>query len=214
MKKTIEIPESKSDIKLNQYLKLEQFFNDEEQLSIKIMEVIYGISYNELRNMNPLDYKDLITAVFEVLKQKSQFKQRIFIDGVEYGFIPKLDDMTTGELIDLDLYSKNKDWHSLLSILYRPITHINKDKYLVKSYSGATPELFKDISLEVFEGCMGFFLTLFEQLGEITLKSLEKMMMKMNKKEMTMEQKQAVQTLEQKMNLIRSGTGIFNFYGL
>ena len=57
--------------------------------------------------------------------------------GVEYGFIPVLDDMTLGEYVDLD--ENFTDWdkmHKAMSVLFRPIKLKKGDRYQIEEYDG------------------------------------------------------------------------------
>jgi hypothetical protein len=57
------------------------------------------------------------------------------MDGVEYGFIPNLDDMSFGEYVDLDTYLG--DWqniHRAMAVLYRPIREKRGERYNIVPY--------------------------------------------------------------------------------
>jgi hypothetical protein len=89
--------------------------------------------------------------------------------GVEYGFIPKLDDMTFGEFVDLDTYSG--DWQEMdkaMAVLFRPIKEKFRGRYLIKEYSGDL-EPMKQMPLDVALGAIFFLLNLNDQLMKHTL---------------------------------------------
>ena len=117
--------------------------------------------------------------------------------GVDYGFVPVLDDMTLGEYIDLD--ENFTDWdmmHKAMAVLYRPITLQKGDRYQIEEYDGLEKsELMKQMPLDIVMGCMFFFWSLNEELLKTTLNYLNQEVTK----ELTTEQ---LQTLE------RSGGGI------
>lgn len=215
MKKQILIPETKEDIKFKDFINFEKYTNkdnDEDFLNQKILEIFFGISYEEFRGMNPSDYDSIITSLLNTLQKKAVFQQIINLEGVEYGFIPKFDSISTGELLDLDNYLKNKDFYSLLSILYRPITEKKKDKYLIEKYNGAKPELFENIDLGTYESCIGFFLRLLQQLERITQKYLENNL-KVTKKMKNTMTKEQILIAEQNMNSVKNGLHTFNLFG-
>ena len=48
-------------------------------------------------------------------------------DEVEFGFIPKLDNISLGEFVDLDSYMSDWDnMHKAMAVLYRPVTFRKK----------------------------------------------------------------------------------------
>lgn len=112
--------------------------------------------------------------------------------GVKYGFIPNIDDITTGEFIDIENYQKEpKDTYKVLSVLYRPIIKEGQGKrYLIAPYKGEVNEQFKDMPSDVAFGALLFFWHLGIDLLAFTLKSLE--------------QKKEVQT---KTNSVKNGDG-------
>jgi hypothetical protein len=216
MRKEIIIPENKSDIKLKDYLKFEKLTlvdNEEDFLNHKILEIFYNISYDEFRGMNPKDYEDIMVAINKALQTKSNLKQIITIENKEYGLIPKFDEITTGELIDLDNFLKQKDYFSLLSILYRPIVERKKDKYLIEEYKGVNPEVFENIDVETFEGCMGFFLDLLKNLEKAIQKYLEILLNTVKKNQKMKIQEEQLKSFHQNLNLVISGLPTFNFFG-
>ena len=77
----------------------------------------------------------------------------------EFGFIPKLDEMTFGEYVDLDTFMS--DWstmHKAMAVLYRPIKTRYEDKYEIVEYDGDMyHEAMKKMPLSVAMGSMLFF---------------------------------------------------------
>ena len=113
------------------------------------------------------------------------------MDGVEYGFIPKLDDMTLGEYIDID--NNIKDWqnmHKAMTVLYRPVKFKKDDRYQIEEYTAEeNPELMKQMPLDVAMGSLVFFYLLQEELLQTTLSYLSKEM----EDNLTMEQRQTLE---------------------
>ena len=101
----------------------------------------------------------------EIENAKKELVVAFKMDGVEYGFIPDLENITFGEVADLDLYiDLVEDHHKAMSVLYRPITNHKKNKYNIVSYqgSGGFAEIMKDMPLAYYLSAIGFF----ERLGE------------------------------------------------
>jgi|GEM_PF-6464220 len=206
------IPENKSEILLKDFLELIEYKDlVEEEFNKKILELIYKIPKEQINKMIPKDYFELIEAFNKAVQVESKFKQFIMIDNKEYGFIPKFEDLKAGDLIDLDNFLKDGDYINILAILYRPV--ISKDKkgrYLVDMKSEVNSELFEDIDYETYEGCIGFFLTLLNQLEVITLKYMEKQMKHLKKNPKVKEQVLEIQT---KITSIKNGMLIQDYYG-
>ena len=74
------------------------------------------------------------------LPDEAWYKPVITIDGVEYGFVPRLRDLTVGEWIDMEHYIQdvNANIHKIFSVLYRPlIAAFNDRDRIIEPY---TPE--------------------------------------------------------------------------
>jgi len=99
--------------------------------------------------------------------RQDTFKQTFKLNGVHFGFIPNLDDISYGENKDITSYIN--DWqqmHKAMSVLYRPITNSQKGKYLIQEYEGTrfTADKFKDCPLDIAFGAMVFFYNLTNEL--------------------------------------------------
>ena len=51
-----------------------------------------------------------------------------------FGFHPKIDDLTLGEYVDIETFAKENDLASMMSILYRPITEEQGNRYNIEPY--------------------------------------------------------------------------------
>ena len=117
--------------------------------------------------------------------------------GVEFGFIPNLDEMSTGEYMDLDTYITDWDtMHNAMAVLYRPITNKLGNKYKIEEYKGSITyaDVMKHAPLDVVLGAMVFFYTLGNDLLKSTISYLEG--------------NQEVQNILTKHNLENVGDGI------
>ena len=132
MRVKVTIPNDLSEIKLHQYqkfLKVQENNNDDVFLTSKMMEIFCGIKLTDAIKMRATDVHRITAILTEMFEQKPKLKQRFVMNGVEYGFVPNLDDMTLGEYIDLDTYLGN--WEKMeiaMNVLYRPIENKLKDK--------------------------------------------------------------------------------------
>jgi len=160
MRIEITIPESLDDITLEQY----QVFSKIEEPTIdQTLTTFLNISQKEL-NMLPADkiegFAEQINSVFE---QDKQFTPTFVLNGVKYGFIPKLDSITYGENKDLTTYLNDFDnMNKAMAVMYRPIIHEQRGKYLIEDYEGSSrySEVMKQAPLSVVLGATVFFYNL------------------------------------------------------
>ena len=117
----------------------------------------------------------------------------IEIEGVEYGFIPDMKDLTFGEFADIDTWMQDgyRNLVDILSVLYRPVVKRNGDRYKIEEYKtddrADRADLFaRSMSIDSVYGAMLFFYTIGEKHIETTKSSLETRMQSRN----SMEQKE------------------------
>ena len=136
-------------------------------------------------------YKDLL-EIMAIIKNmidtepnKEQFRKVFEFNGEEYGFCPNLSNISTGEYIDLESYCKEpiENLHTIMSILYRKITFKRNERYAIEDYNPDEfkEELFKDCPMDIALSCLGFFLTLGENLARISHSYLQAREMKAQK---------------------------------
>ena len=81
-----------------------------------------------------------------------------FLDGKEYGFIPNLEQMKSGEYIDLT-NNLGKDILASMAVMYRPITRKYRGVYDIEKYNGTdNKEIFKNAPISVYLGAQVFHL--------------------------------------------------------
>ena len=189
------VPDKLSDITLRQYQKFAKLNTEENEntnfLLHKMVEIFCNLDLKDIAKIRFNHVTEIIEDLNKVFEQKPDLTTTIDLYGVTYGFIPKLDDMTLGEYIDLD--NTLSDWgqmHKAMAVLYRRVILHKKDKYQIEEYKGSDDaDIFKDMPLDVVMGSLVFFYRLSNELLTTTLNYLSKEM----KKELTMEQKQTLE---------------------
>lgn len=176
---------------------IETFNNDETKFRNEM------IKHFKLDKLSITETDEFLSSVNEILTMKPEFIQRFELDGVEYGFIPNLDNITTGEWIDIENLQKSVDYADLLvSVLYRPVKRSlkfwKKDYYSIKDYNGSNNKL-RHAPLEVYLGAMVFFY----HLGNSLSNHLSTCINRLNPKE-----KQLFLAIAQKNNLQKNLVGI------
>ena len=181
MKLEISIPTELNEIKLSQYqafLKIAKDNTDEEFLHQKMVQTFCGIDLKEvaeIRYKEVIEITESLGKMFDIKNHK--FINRFKMGGVEFGFIPNLDDMTFGEYTDLDTYIN--DWeqmHKAMAVLYRPIKKNGLNgMYDIEKYNGSITysDVMKHAPLDVVFGANVFFYTLGNELLKSTMTYLE-----------------------------------------
>ena len=181
MKLEISIPTELNEIKLSQYqafLKIAKDNTDEEFLHQKMVQTFCGIDLKEvaeIRYKEVIEITESLGKMFDIKNHK--FISRFKMGGVEFGFIPNLDDMTFGEYTDLDTYIN--DWeqmHKAMAVLYRPIKKNGLNgTYDIEKYNGSITysDIMKHAPLDVVFGANVFFYTLGNELLKSTMTYLE-----------------------------------------
>ena len=200
MQAEILVPDTLSEITLEQYqkfLKIQNDNDDETFLAIKMIEIFCGIRGDTIMKMKASSIRDITAILTEMFNQKPPLVKEFTMKGKEYGFIPKLEDMSFGEYVDLDTYMGDiENIHKAMSVLYRPITIKQNDKYLIEDYEGEDNEIMKDMPMDAVLSSIIFFYNLGMDLSKPMLNSL---------------QEEENKDLVQQLTLEKSGDGINHF---
>jgi len=178
MKVEIQIPSSLSEITLEQYQKFTKINTDENQdssfLMHKTVELFCNLNLKDIAKIKFIYVQEILNDINKLFESKQDLIPTFNLNGVEYGLIPVLDDMTLGEYIDLD--ETFTDWdtmHKAMAVLFRPVLFKKGDRYQIEDYEGLDKaELMKQMPLDVVMGCMFFFWSLNEELLKTTLNYL------------------------------------------
>lgn len=176
---SITLPTDMNEIPLYQmseYLQLNDLIEPEER-ALRALSIFGDIPYRDILKM-PLNTLKRASAILEkTLSQTPQFENRFTLNGVEYGFIPDLDELSTGEFIDIDTYQKNRgDLYRVMGVLYRPVRKKGMfGKYEIEPYNGKVNEVLKGMPAGIAIGAQVFFYSLGTDLLHYTLKHLEEM---------------------------------------
>lgn len=177
MKLTLNIPESLSEVTLDQYqqwLKVAEGKDLDNFLQQKMIEIFCGVTLKQVMQIKAKDIESIVAQISKLFNEKdSKFIDRFNYQEKDFGFIPKLDDMTFGEYVDLDNYLA--DWqlmHKAMSVLFRPITFKKKNQYLIEDYETADKYNMKQMTLDVVFGALVFFWNLRNELQKHILSYL------------------------------------------
>jgi len=175
MKVELIVPNSLNEVTLGQYqeyIKLKDL--SETELSLKMIEIFCKLNSEQVRYLKATDVRNVVTIIAEMFDSKPSLVNTFKINGIEYGFIPNLDEMSFGEYIDLDTYIG--DWDNIekaMGVLYRPVEMRKGNRYHIKEYEAGETEHLKAMPLDAVLGSILFFYRLGNDLCRIMMNSLE-----------------------------------------
>lgn len=163
------VPETLSEITLKQYQDF-ILLDKEMEEDAYLMAISKIFVRGDLVHIEKLPLKKL-NEIFETITnlfatEKNKFTNIIKIDGVEYGLVPNLDELSIGEVADIEEYFKQgyeKNLHNILAILFRPITQKFGKLYNIETYNGTQerPAIFQEhFPCNILQGVLVFFSTL------------------------------------------------------
>jgi len=180
----LRIPNEWSDITIGiyqEYVKIQESKASEKNKVIRSLALLCNTSPFVVKKMaytDLLDIMNIIKGMIDTEPQEDDFVKVFTFSDIEFGFVPNLNKLTTGEYIDLESYCKNpiENLHIIMSILYRKVTNKVNDRYAIEPYNPDEfkEELFKDCPMNIALSSLGFFLTLGERLAMTSLRYLEK----------------------------------------
>ena len=172
------IPDRWSDITIGtyqKYVKIQEGGGSDKNKVIKSLSLLCNTSNSVIKKMLYTDLLEIMAIIKKMIDTepgKEQFRKTFMFKDEEYGFVPNLSGISTGEYIDLETYCKEpvKHLHIIMSILYRKVTFKRNERYAIETYNPQEfkEELFKDCPMDIALSSLGFFLTLGERLAKIS----------------------------------------------
>jgi len=174
MKIEVNIPENLNDITLGQY---QEFLKIEEPTEEDILKVFLGLDLKGVGKIKAADVDKYAAHITSLFEQDQKHVLKFDLKGVQFGFMPSLDEITYGENKDVTAYLN--DWqtmHKAMAVLYRPIKQRLGARYLIEDYEGSHKysETMKEMPLGVVMGAMVFFYNLTNALLKVIPSYLEK----------------------------------------
>ncbi len=178
MQLEVSIPSTLKEVKLKDY---QDFLLIENPSNDDLLKCILNINTKELGKIKDKDVDYLINHINKLFEQEHKFIPTFNLNGVAYGFIPNLDEITYGENKDVTSYIN--EWgnmHKAMAVLFRPLKQKQGHKYLIEEYEGSHKysEVMKEMPLSVVLGAMVFFYNLTNELLNYIPSYLEKELVK------------------------------------
>jgi len=177
MKVELTVPSDLSEISLKQYqkfLKLQDSNEDSYFLQCKMIEIFCNLDAKSVRMLKVGDANRVVEVLNNMFEKQPQLIRTFKIDGVEYGMIPNLDEISLGEYIDLDTYIG--DWQNMqiaMNVLYRPINEKIGEKYTIVDYDVDAKEKLEHIPMDIVLGSIFFLYNLGIELSMVMVDYLE-----------------------------------------
>lgn len=169
MRIKLNVPEDLSEITLAQYQRWIKIAEKQEEVNTfyqqKMIEIFCNANLQDIMQMRLKDIQEITTHLDSLFNNTPKFQPLFKLEDEEFGFIPKLDEMTFGEYIDLDNYLA--DWQqmdSAMAVLFRPVTYKRKGKYLIEDYVSSEKYDLSEMPLNVVLGSLVFFCDLKNEL--------------------------------------------------
>jgi hypothetical protein len=207
----VKVPTSLNEIPLKHYvdfLNVQKGSNDEEFIAQKMIEIFCGIRLIDVAKIKLTSLNEMVAHFTELFDQKPKFQQTFKIEGIEFGFIPNLEEISFGEYVDLENHLQSWDsFNKAMAVMYRPIKKRIKDKYEIHEYTGTKEyqDLMQYAPLDVCIAASVFFYNLSSELLKATLNYLEKQIKK---------DPNISTNLAKQLNLQNNGGGINQFMAL
>lgn len=188
MEVNLTVPKDLSEITIKQYqdfLKIQSKNDDEEFIAQKMISIFCGISMLEVLKIRVTSLNDLVEHFTTIFSAKTELVERFTLDGVEYGHIPKLEDMSFGEYIDLETNIADFDsYHIAMGAFYRPITNKVRNMHDIEEYNPSEEKqrVMLDMPLNVALGATVFFYNLETELLRCILSYSKQQMTEMKVK--------------------------------
>lgn len=179
MKKQITVPTSLNEITLSTY----QYYTTKEEMSNEeLISLFCNITQTEsLQLPNSIFGQASITLAntFKLMNDDQVLTMRFKLNGIEYGMIPNLDEISYGENKDLTAYLQDwKTMHLAMSVLFRPIDKSSRELYSIEKYSGTKEhrDNMKEMPLDIVLGAQQYFYKLTEELLKCIPSYLQRVM--------------------------------------
>lgn len=197
MKVDVLVPSDLSEITLTQFKRLldSEGKNSGSTFHMqKCVEIMCNIDLQSVATIKYTDVKSIYEHIQKLFDAEPKFINKFKMNGIEYGFIPVLDEITFGEYIDIDQNITSwETMHKAMSVMFRPITHSKDERYDIEKYTGKEDaNKFLDMPIDVALGANFFLFALGMELLETTL---------------SFSKEDTQMTLEEKHSLLVNGAG-------
>ena len=192
-KERYNLPNGWDQITVRQYQELAKILEmqDASEIEIKVgtIAALTALTEAKIGKVKLADIDEVYNHLSSLPKINEELYLVIDVEGVEYGFIPDLKNITTAEFTDIDTYLQDgvaENLHKVLAVLYRPIVDYKRGKYRIEEYDYQKAiemaEVFRDkMSINTVNGAAVFFYHLGQEYQRVILTSLGHQVKKMSR---------------------------------
>lgn len=161
----LEVPTSLESITLGQYQRYLKILDDNKGdeyndfVNKKLVEIFCDVNLNDVESIPVVEFDKILSIVRKAFEEKHKLKRNFTLGEVEMGLIPKLDDMSLGEYVDVEATITDwQDIHKAMAVLYRPVNFKSKERYTIAPYkpNDELREWMREMPLSVVMGVMVF----------------------------------------------------------
>ena len=182
------VPTEWKDITIAEFQRYLQIANTKRKTrDDEIISMFCKIDKKLIKRLQLKQKKLLVDKINKFVNSKNEtiLEKRIKFKGKQFGFVPNLSKITTGEFVDIEEYGKdiNKNLHRIMSVLYREVNREVGEFYSVKPYDPDELEIdkFKDLPMSTTLSAIDFFFRLGRNLLE-DLNNYSRVVQMMNQK--------------------------------
>ena len=134
------IPQDLNEITLKQMIKLadiEKLEIDEVEKAKEVIKLLVDkVDDSNINRIKVLDLLAMYKKLCAMTNTETSLIKLVSIEGVKYGFNPDIQNISTGEFMDIDMLCKDldKNLHMIMAILYRKVTTEGEGRYLIEEY--------------------------------------------------------------------------------
>ena len=176
MKTIVSIPDDYSSVTIKQWQLLESGWSHcrtDKEKTAKAIEILVGLNEQQVASLTPSQFNKIVSHLEWVMdghERDHDLVPRFTLNGVDYGFVPNWEGLSTGEFIDLDTFASRGITDHLpevMAIMYRPITEGTGEWYEIEAYapSEKKSKQMADAPMDAAMGALAFFLTIAKALA-------------------------------------------------
>jgi len=181
----ITIPTEWKDITISEFQRYLQIAKSKRKTrEEEIIALFCKLDKKTIKKIKLKDKNILVDKIntFINTKNETKLQKRVTFKGKNYGFVPNLSKITTGEFVDIEEYGRdiNENLHKVMSVLYREIDKEVNQFYSVKPYDPDELEIdkFKDFPMSTTLSAIDFFfrlgINLLEDLNNYSMEVMRK----------------------------------------
>tara|TARA_R100000231_G_scaffold7090_2_gene10091 strand:+ start:199 stop:783 length:585 start_codon:yes stop_codon:yes gene_type:complete len=181
----ITIPTEWKDITISEFQRYLQIAKSKRKTrEEEIIALFCKLDKKTIKKIKLKDKNILVDKIntFINTKNETKLQKRVTFKGKDYGFVPNLSKITTGEFVDIEEYGRdiNENLHKVMSVLYREIDKEVNEFYSVKPYDPDELEIdkFKDFPMSTTLSAIDFFfrlgINLLEDLNNYSMEVMRK----------------------------------------